>query len=350
MEHVLILGPDPTGRGGAARSLDRVRRALARAGVSVTVCHPDGHLFPDEVLHTPRDRWRFGGPRDLARWVDQGLDAIDAVRPDVVVGWYASQGGFCAVSAARQRGLPVMVCLRGNDLDRDFFAPERHAVVRYAIEKADAVVAVSTELARKARALLDRDVLFVPNSVLRDRFYPDPAAGRAARAAWGIPEGARVLGVFGELKPKRGLERLGRLDLSRWSVVVVGHLRPGMNRLLPRGACHIETITDDDALRGAYCACDVLAQPSVHDGMPNVVLEAMACGRAVIATPVGGMPDLIEDGVSGRLCRSDADWQAALDALPDPSLGAAAAAVPGTPASEAAALRAIMASLQTAAR
>lgn len=350
MQHVLILGPDPTGRGGAARSLDRVRAALAASDVAVTVCHPDASLFPDEVLHTPADRWRFGGPRDLARWTDQGLDAIDAIRPDVVAGWYASQGGFCAVSAARQRGLPVAVCLRGNDLDRDFFLPQQHALVRYAIEKADAVIAVSTEQARKASALLGRSVHFVANSARRDRFYPDADAGQATRAAWGLSAADRVLGVFGELKPKRGLERLGRLDLSRWQVVVVGHLRPGMARLLPPGARHIPTITDDDALRGAYCACDVLAQPSIHDGMPNVVLEAMACGRAVVATPVGGMPDLIVDGVSGRLCRSDAEWQAALDGLPDPRLGAAAAAVPAAPAEEAAALWEIMASLQPAAR
>jgi len=337
MKHLLILGPDPTGRGGAARSLARVQTALQQAGTVTTICHHDDRLFPDEVHHST-GRWRFGGRSDHDHTVDRALQAIDQLQPDAVVGWYASLGGFCAVAAARQRALPVTVCLRGNDIDRDFFDPQRHALVRYAVEKADAIIAVSSEMAAKTRALLGRPVQFVPNSVRRDTFYPDDDAGRALRAALGIGEKERVLGVFGELKPKRGLDRLARLDLSRWTVLVVGHLRPGMERLLPPGARHVPTLTDDNRLRGAYNALDVLGQPSVHDGMPNVVLEAMACGRAVVATPVGGMPDLIEDGVSGRLCGSDADWQTALDQLPDTRLGQAALAVPSSPAEEAAAL------------
>jgi glycosyltransferase involved in cell wall biosynthesis len=44
---------------------------------------------------------------------------------------------------------------------------------------------------------------------------------------------------------------------------------------------------------------DVFVHPSLRDGMPNAVLEAMACGKTVIATPVGGMRDVIEDGVNG---------------------------------------------------
>jgi glycosyltransferase involved in cell wall biosynthesis len=44
---------------------------------------------------------------------------------------------------------------------------------------------------------------------------------------------------------------------------------------------------------------DVFVHPSLRDGMPNALLEAMACGKAVIATPVGGMVDVLEDGVNG---------------------------------------------------
>ncbi len=46
---------------------------------------------------------------------------------------------------------------------------------------------------------------------------------------------------------------------------------------------------------------DVLVHPSLRDGMPNAVLEAMACGKTVVATPVGGVTDMLHDGKNGRM-------------------------------------------------
>jgi glycosyltransferase involved in cell wall biosynthesis len=53
---------------------------------------------------------------------------------------------------------------------------------------------------------------------------------------------------------------------------------------------------------------DVFVHPSLRDGLPNAVLEAMACGKTVIATPVGGVLDVMKDGVNGILVKvNDAD-------------------------------------------
>jgi glycosyltransferase involved in cell wall biosynthesis len=72
-----------------------------------------------------------------------------------------------------------------------------------------------------------------------------------------------------------------------------------------------------------YSLMDVFVHPSLHDGMPNAVLEAMACERAVIATPVGGVVDVIKDGENGIVIRvSDAEQLAEkiLHLLDNPAL------------------------------
>ncbi|MEL6346738.1 MAG: glycosyltransferase family 4 protein [Myxococcota bacterium] len=327
---ILFVGPDPSGRGGAARSLRRLTRSLQSVGHRVCICHPDETLFPDEVIQDGRRR-RFGGDRSLPRWVDEVLAAAAHTSPDLVVGWYASAGGFCAVTAAKLLGLPVVVCLRGNDVDRDFLTPDRHAIVRYTMAQADALTAVSTEMADKVAAWVGRRPVFIANGVDRTVFFPDPAAGAVFHRAQGLSSDAPVLGMFGEFKPKRGLDRLRRWGGMGWQILLVGHVRPSVARSVPSDACVVPTITDDDVLRGAYNACDVVIQPSVHDGMPNVVLEAMACGRAVVGSAVGGMRDAIVDGQTGRLCVTDAEWRAALLDVSSKAVAAAlgAAAVHG---------------------
>ena len=202
---LLYLGPDPAGRGGVARSLARVTAALAARGHTIRIVHPDAALFPGDVRRGG-DRWRFGGD-DLQRWCDLALDACARDRPDVIVGYYGTRGGFCAAAAGAQAGVPSVVALRGNDVDRDFFRPDTLPLLTRAVALAGAVTTVSTEMARKVERWLGRPATFVSNSVDRERFYPDPEAAAALRARWGLGD-RPVLGLFGELKPKRGLDRL----------------------------------------------------------------------------------------------------------------------------------------------
>ena len=308
-------------RGGVARSARRLLRHLTLIGVPVAVCQPDPDLFDGDTERIGRTL-RFGAHRDhLQRWVDHALALIDDLGDvDVVVGYYGTTGGFVAATVAALAGLPCVVALRGNDVDRDFFRPDRHALLAYAVAHATRVTTVSSEMAVKVERLFDTPARFVPNGVDRARFFPDPQGAAAFRARHDLGQ-VQVAGLFGEFKPKRGLDRLAQLcsadgPLCGWRIMLVGRVRESVAHQVPPGALQIGYLDDIAALRCAYSACDVVLQPSLHDGMPNVVLEAMACGRPVIASPVGGMPDVIESGVNGLLCGDSGAWRAALRAGP----------------------------------
>lgn len=327
--------PALTGRGGVVRSARRMVEAMRAGGHEVQVVSPDVDLFPGDVV-ADHEGHRFGvlEPAAPDDWLAPVAQAMRAHAPDVVVGYYGTTTGYAAAVAAGELGVPAVVCLRGNDVDRDPAEPARRARLERAVASAAAVTAVSREMVGKLRALTGVEARFVANSVDTVAFYPDAGAGAGFRARHGLGPGP-ILGVFGELKPKRGLDRLAALGPApvegAWQVLLVGTVRADVRDQVLPGWRHIDYVRDIADLRAAYAACDAVAHPSHYDGMPNVVLEAMACGRAVIASPVGGIPDIIRPDENGILCSTDAEWRAALQAVRDrPELGAQArASVPG---------------------
>ncbi len=68
---------------------------------------------------------------------------------------------------------------------------------------------------------------------------------------------------------------------------------------IPNSQIIVTGFVSPNDLPAYYSLIDVFVHPSLRDGMPNAVLEVMACGKAVIATPVGGIMDILEDGKNG---------------------------------------------------
>lgn len=125
-----------------------------------------------------------------------------------------------------------------------------------------------------------------------------------------------VIGFVGELREKKGLATLlsGYAQLVKKtpaSLLIVGEVRNGEDKKVfdefrisnPEYRIAVTGHVPHKDLPAYYSLMDVFVHPSMRDGMPNAVLEAMACGKAVIATPVGGMTDIIEDGVNGYLVK-----------------------------------------------
>jgi glycosyltransferase involved in cell wall biosynthesis len=241
---------------------------------------------------------------------------------DVVLGSWAYPDGFAAIIAARLLGVPSVVKLHGSDINLMAKLPAPRRLLAWALPQAARVVAVSRALADEVTELgVPRDrVAVVMNGVDAELFHLRDRA--AARRELGLSAGPLALYV-GNLKPEKGV-----LDLARaWAHVVAkmpeatlaivggGPMRAELEAALPaRAILHgPQPLT---AIPTWMAACDVLVLPSHVEGTPNVVLEAFASGRRVVASAVGGVPDLLTSPTLGTLAPPH-DPQALAAALTD---------------------------------
>lgn len=225
-----------------------------------------------------------------------------------------------ALPASRLKALPLVVSLHGSDV----FLSERKALfrraARRAFERAAAVTACSADLAERGRALGAREPIeTIPYGVDAERFRPDREAGARVRARLGFSAEQPLVLAAGRLVHKKGfevlIESVPRL-LSRWpelKVVIAG--RGDLGRALAQqaarqgteGAVLLVGDVSHEELPAFFAAATVVAVPSIRDpagnvdGLPNVVLEAMASGAPLVASAVGGIPHAIESGKSGWL-------------------------------------------------
>ncbi|HSQ61198.1 MAG TPA: glycosyltransferase [Acidobacteriota bacterium] len=273
----------------------------------------------------------------LETW-PQVARAVTAAAPDLVDAHYTYPDGAAAARIADALRKPFVLTVRGSDLEVLARDPARRPAIERTLRRANAVIAVSASLARRARELgaAAERVHEIGNGVDLASFAPMDRA--AARRTLGLaPEGPHLLAV-GRLDPIKGLdlaiEALARLlrrraAPARLHLVGEGPARHALEHLVRdlglESAVSFHGEVSPAALATWYAAADLVTLLSHSEGCPNVVIEAIACGRPVVATRVGGVPELVRDGITGFLVASrDPElvaerWMDALDADWDPA-------------------------------
>jgi glycosyltransferase involved in cell wall biosynthesis len=265
------------------------------------VAHPRTLFVPKLAMATWGPLYAASIAPSLARYRN---------KVDVVLGTWAYPDGFAAVLAARLLGVPAVVKLHGSDINLIAKEPGPRWLTAWALPQAARVVAVSRALGDEVVALgVQRErVAIVMNGVDGELFKPRDR--EAARGELGLPAGPLVLYV-GNLKPEKGVLDLG----TAWShvlrhapdatLVVVGD-GPLGDELAAVTSAHGERVRliprqPLERVPLYMAAADVVVLPSHSEGTPNVALEALASGRRVVASAVGGVPDLITSPTLGTL-------------------------------------------------
>lgn len=175
-----------------------------------------------------------------------------------------------------------------------------------------AFVAVSDEtaaVARRRHEVAERRLLVIDNGVELGRFHPDAEARARIRGDLAIPDDACVIGTVGRVAAEKNHARLVRVcapHLGPRTRLVIAGDGPLMAALraqvavLPGGAfVHLLGVRKD--VPAVLNAFDVFAMSSDTEGLPLVILEAMATALPVVATRVGGIPNVIDEGRTGYL-------------------------------------------------
>jgi len=235
--------------------------------------------------------------------------AIDAsvtrFKPDVVLSYWLYPDAFGAMLAARRHGLPLVAGARGSDIRvRDAIS---RALTRRVVRAADRLLVVSEDLGRLAASDYGADrarIAAVTNGCDANVFHLGDR--RDAREALGITPDATLVAYAGRLVAEKGLRELIAATQR------IAAVRPGVELALigdgPLAAELREIAVTAAPLRmylpGAIApaavaqwmtASNAFALPSYSEGYPNVLVEALACGRPIVATRVGGIPEIVDD-------------------------------------------------------
>lgn len=235
---------------------------------------------------------------------------LKAFAPDLVLSYWLYPDAYGAMLAARRAGLPMVAGARGSDLRvRDAIS---RGLTRPVVRAARRLLVVSEDLGRVAVENYGADasrIRTIPNGCDASLFHPADRA--AARAQLDIATDIEVVTYVGRLVAEKGLREL--LEACR----TLSAARPRLRLVLvgegPMRDEIASRLASDPSLQvtlaGAQppaevarwmTASDLVTLPSYSEGHPNVLVEALACGRPVVATPVGGIPEVV-DADSGIL-------------------------------------------------
>lgn len=330
---ICLVTPEflPARYGGLARTAARVADHLAGCGLDVQVVHAAPVDGPPPLLDENRRTWRRGDVivHDVAmgreRFEDGGRSLWDCPHTlslvmlhesleiltreqgfDAFVSFFLYPVSYVTGLVARKAGVPHLACAVGNDVKKYLFSPEKAALCKMALERADRAVFLSEDLLDLAQALTP--VRHKSRVIFNSVTVPG--------ATWNGPShsGGFAMGCAAIFKHAKGLPYLFKAvaelaETGEATLMLAGEARPEeapqwealLDRTGIRQRVRFSGVIPHEGMNAWLAGLDAFVLPSVSEGCPNVLMEAMAMGLPCVATRVGAVEALVEDGVSGLL-------------------------------------------------
>jgi glycosyltransferase involved in cell wall biosynthesis len=240
---------------------------------------------------------------------------VTGIKPDLIHA-NSIRAGIVATAATFGLGTPVVWHLH------DLMPPHPlSTVIRIlaSLSKRTRMIAVSDAVARNFRgrfsSFMGTRVEIILNAIDLEKFQPNEAAQQAVRAEFALTKDGFVLGIIGQLTPRKGqlelIDAFAQAEVARASLLIIG--APLFNRDSDYAlrlkdeakalgvADRVQMLGPRSDISAVMQAIDLLVVNSSAEPFGLVILEAMACGTAVLAAAVDGIPEIIQHGTNGWL-------------------------------------------------
>jgi glycosyltransferase involved in cell wall biosynthesis len=322
---------------GGAESLV-VPFATRAKDITVAYLHAAGENVVEQELRRRGVRTVNLGARNLRdrRAFRRLLDLVQTEKIDLVHA-HLTYSAIWAARLSRRTGIPSVVSLHASPAATKSLSPSfvnavkvevKDRVMRFVVGRWSRRVVMVSAWLRDQYQFRPDQVRVVHNGIEVERFNRDPTATRARlEREFGIPAGVKLAVTVSVLRPGKGIEVLldaaERVPEMHFLIAGDGPKRAAWQALSKSDRVHWAGYrTDVDAI---LAGCDVFVHPSLDDAFPTVLLEAMAAGLPVVASRVGGIPEIVVEGVTGMLVPpGDADALAQAMNTIEPKMGATA--------------------------
>jgi len=274
------------------------------------------NIYYPRILYFPRLINEFSqGIALFTRLLPLVLRIRQDFKFDIVHAHHIVPEGLTGVLLSKALGIPVVITCHGPDINYDFTKGfMKTKMIRYVAENANICFVVSTALKENLARLnipLDEHIQVVVNGVDLSRFFP--IDNIRARSRLGLPFDKQIVVYRGGFYPDKGINYLidafEIIAAKRKNILLFligeGELKSALNRKIKNLKLEDQIIIKTKIASAEVPiwmnAADLNVLPSLNEGFPTSIIESLACGIPVVATKVGGVPEIIPSKELGFL-------------------------------------------------